>query len=370
MPSTQVATDPLGVGGGAARTETFECQRCPLWLIAATVLGRALAAAKLRDEDVAWKLLRADHAPLILTVLGAHLGADQRRLPAAVLFERVDSELEDLRLEPEFGLGETTGKGYCETWVRQGYLTRRPAAESREETLELSDGALRALAFWRSLEQRRAAVTESRLATILERIHDLAIQTDPDASTRLVSLRARRDVLDEEIARVERGDFEPLEVQRAQERARDILALAEQLPSDFAYVRTEIEAINHRLRMRLIDDTGSRGDVLDEVFFAIDHLEGSEAGRSLVGFHDLINDPESSSTFDEDLDALLERDFADSLAPGERRALRTMVPSMQNSSREVRDVMTSLSRSLSDSGFDSGRRLRYRLAPEPGQLPS
>jgi hypothetical protein len=281
---------------------------------------------------------------LILTVLGTHLGGDQRRLPAPVLFERVDQELEELR--PRLSLPEITGKGYCEAWLRQGYLLRRPAADSREETLELSDGALRALAFLGSLERHRQAVTESRLATILERIHDLAIQTDPEASTRLAALETQRDAIDQEIERVRRGDFEPLEARRARERARDILALAEQLPSDFARVRTEIESINHTLRMRLIDDTGARGDVLDEVFFGIDHLESSEAGRSLVGFHDLINDPESSSTFDDDLDSLLDRDFAGSLEPAERRSLRTMVPAMQNSSREVRDVMTSLSRSL------------------------
>jgi hypothetical protein len=307
-------------------------------------LGRALTAQRLREEDIAWRALRADSAAIILTVLGEHLGSDQRRLPAAVLFERVDQELEELR--PALGLGDATGKAYCEAWVRQGYLIRRPATETRDQTLELSDGALQALAFLRSREQRSRAVTESRLATILERIHDLAIQTDPDATSRLVALRARRDAIDHEIDLVERGEFTPLATARASERTRDILSLAEQLPSDFAQVRAEIEAINHGLRMRLIDDAGSRGDVLEEVFFEIDHLEGSEAGRSLVGFHDLINDPESSTVFDDDIDVLLEREFAESLSAAERRALRTMVPVMQSSSREVRDVMTSLSRSL------------------------
>ena len=313
-------------------------------VFAVAITGTALRAVRLRQESVAWRLLRADNAPLILSVLGAHLGGANRRLSGPVLFEQVDQDLVELR--PRLGLAETTGKGYCEEWTRQGYLVRRPEAQTREETFELSGGAQQALAFLASLVGRRQAVTESRLATILERIHDLAIATNPDAATRLAALEQRKQAIEQQIAQVVAGEFEPLPAERATERTRDILSLAEFLPADFTQVRTDIESINHDLRLRLIDDQSPRGSVLEDVFLGIDHLEGSEAGRSLVGFHDLINNPESSSTFDDDLDALLERPFAEALSPPERHLLRTMIPALQDLSREVMGVMTSLSRSL------------------------
>lgn len=309
-----------------------------------STLSTALAAQRLSTGDPAWTLLRAQHAAPAVAILGAHLAGEDKRLPAPVLFSRVDDDLALLR-DHGFDLPQTAQQ-YCAAWRDSGFLIRRAAEASREEVFELSEGALTAIRFIDQLTERRQTVTESRLSTVLQRVRDLAVETDPDIATRLQALQDQRDRLDAEIARVAAGDFEVLEPARALERARDILAMTEELPADFARVRTEMEQLNRSLREQLIEQEDSRGVVLEDIFRGVDHLAASDAGRTFEGFYSLILDPERSTELEENLAELLERPFAADLPPQQARRLRRLLPSLQDASGEIRDVMTTFSRSL------------------------
>lgn len=48
-----------------------------------SALGKTHELRQLVDADPTWRLLRADNAPIIVALLGAHLGGENRRLPAA-----------------------------------------------------------------------------------------------------------------------------------------------------------------------------------------------------------------------------------------------------------------------------------------------
>lgn len=180
-----------------------------------------------------------------------------------VLHEAVDADLEDLRAHG-FELPRTA-VAYCADWLAAGYLVRRPG-ESREEHYELSDGALAAIRFVEELTDPRPSVTESRLATIVERIHRLAVDTDPDVTRRIAALTAERDRIDAQIAALAAGDVDELPEERAVERAIDILSLAAEIPEDFARVRTSLGQLNRDLRRQLVEEPGSRGTVLEDVF--------------------------------------------------------------------------------------------------------
>lgn len=84
-------------------------------------VAQALELAQLAERDAAWKLLRADSAPVIASLLGIHLGGDERRVDAEALYERIDADLEGLRAKGE-SLPLTT-KGYCGEWRSAGFLT-------------------------------------------------------------------------------------------------------------------------------------------------------------------------------------------------------------------------------------------------------
>lgn len=309
-----------------------------------TILRPVLAAQRLLADEPAWKMLRGGNAAVAVALLGEHLGGEERRLPAPVLFERLDADLEELR-----GQGQDlpqTAQAYCTSWRNDGILIRRTAQGSREETFELSQGALTAIRFVGQLAEPLQSVTESRLSTILDRMRVLARDTDPDTTTRLAALYEERARLDTQIERVAAGEVDVLSDEQAVERIRDILALSNEVPADFARVRAELEKLNRGLREQLIEKEGSRGTVLDDIFRGVDLLQQSEAGRSFNGFYSLLLDPERGLEFDESINAILERSFVDELSSVQSRTLRRILPTLHDRSSEIHGVMTAFSRSL------------------------
>lgn len=308
-----------------------------------TALSAALAARRLAEEDSAWSLLRATNGPVVVAVLGAHLAGETRRMPAPVLFELIEADLEDLRGHG-FDLPQTAVQ-YCRGWLDAGYLVRRPT-DAREEVYELSEGALVAIRFVEQLIAPRPSATESRLATIVERIHQLAIDTDPDVTRRIAALQAERDRLDARIAALTQGDVDVLAEDRALERAVDILSLTAELPEDFARVRAAMEQLNRELRSQLVEEPESRGTVLDDIFRGVDLMAETDAGRSFAAFYALILDAERTTALEEELETLVRRPFAQSLSRDQARQLARLLPAMQEAGTEIHEVMTSFSRSL------------------------
>ena len=149
-------------------------------------VAQVLELAHLAERDSAWKLLRADSAPVVAGLLGTHLGGDERRVDAEELYERIDADLERLRAQ---GLIlPLTAKGYCGEWRSAGFLVRRPSSEARGETLELSPDAIAGIRFLQGRAAPRSSVTESRLASLAAQVRRLAIDTDPDVSARIALL--------------------------------------------------------------------------------------------------------------------------------------------------------------------------------------
>ncbi|MGB4776773.1 DUF3375 domain-containing protein [Microbacterium sp.] len=307
-------------------------------------VAQVLQLAQLAERDGAWRLLRADNAAIIAGLLGAHLGGDERRWDAEELYERLDTDLERLRAQ---GLTlPLSAQGYCAQWRAAGFLVRRPSAESRGETLELSPDAIAAIRFVQGRAEPRSSVTESRLSSLAAQVRQLAIDTDPDAAARIA-------LLEEEIRRIERriealrsGDDAALDPDRALERARDLLAQAADVPDDFARVRAEFEALNASLRAKIIESDSSQAAVVDEVFSGIDHISESDAGRSFTAFSQLVLDPALGAAFESDIRRVLDRGFARDLTPAERRTLRSFLTTLKERSAEVHDVVTMFARAL------------------------
>ena len=309
-----------------------------------SILRPVHTAVRLLDKEPAWKLLRARNAPVSIAILDAQLGGETRRLPAPVLFERIEENLEELR-DNGFDLPQTA-QAYCTEWRNDGILIRRISQAAREETFELSQGALQAIRFIDQLSEPRAAVTESRLETILDRVRLLARDTDPDVASRLATLREERERIDAQIARVAAGDVPLLSGEQATERIQEVLGLIEEVPGDFARVRAEMEFLNRDLRERLIDVDGPRGTVLEDIFRGVDMLAQSEAGRSFSGFYALLLDPERGLEFEDGIESILDRDFVATLPAAQLRLLRRILPMLQDRSSEIHGVMTAFSRSL------------------------
>ncbi|GCA99167.1 hypothetical protein NCCNTM_28020 [Mycolicibacterium sp. NCC-Tsukiji] len=211
--------------------------------------------------------------------------------------------------------------------------------------------------------QRTASA--SRLGSIAANLIALQRDSDPVSASRLALLQAERKAVEQRIEEVERGEFAVLDAESAKERVAETLGLAQEVPVDFARVRSTIEELSRDLRAKILDDTAEGGATLGNVFRGVDLLADSEAGRSVNGFYDVILDAEQSARLQEAITAILSRDFAAELTPQTRTDLSTLLTRLEDEAATVRQTMILLSRSLRhfvlSRQYEEHRRLRQLI---------
>jgi hypothetical protein len=306
-------------------------------------LRGAAALRNLREQPL-WRLLAATKAPVIIALLQSLFMETDKSLPSSVLHERLARDIDALRATGE-DLPQPP-QAYVSEWLSQGWLTRRFPAGAPEEEYELSAEALTALRFVTGLLKPRATATESRLSVVIHQLSRLAEETNTSPEARLAALRAERDRIDKAIEEVGRGGVKTLEPDRAIERAREVIALAQELAADFRSVRDEFERLNRGLRQSLMENEGSRGDVLEQLFAGVDLIGESDAGRTFNAFWRLLTDSEQAATLRESLDEVTGRPFARQLESHERKFLLGLTGALLNEGRGVHDVLQHFARSL------------------------
>lgn len=306
-------------------------------------LRGAAALRNLRDQPL-WRLLAATKAPVVIALLQSLFLDADKALPSSVLHERLGRDIDSLRSSGE-DLPQAA-QAYVAEWLSQGWLTRRFPPGAPEEEYELSADALTALRFVAGLLKPRTTATESRLSVVIHHLSRLADETNSSPEARLVVLRAERDRIDRAIAEVERGGVKTLPNDRAIERAREVIALAQELAADFRSVRDEFERLNRGLRQSLMENEGSRGDVLEQLFAGVDLIGDSDAGRTFSAFWRLLTDSEQAATLRESLDEVTSRPFARELESHERKFLLGLTGALLNEGRGVHDVLQHFARSL------------------------
>ena len=305
---------------------------------------RAFAAFRSLRQQPLWRLLAADKGPHTLALLTAVFSESERLLPSSVLIDRLAIELESLR-----ALGEDlpqAARAYIEDWRTQGWLYRSLPTGASEEQYELTADAAGAIRYVTSLIAPRPKATESRLATIIDRVMRLADETDPDAASRLRTLAVERERLNREYEALTAGNFETLPAERALERIQEIIQLAEELADDFQRVRAEFSEINAELRTRLLDPEQQRGDVLAQLFADVDVIAESDEGHSFEAFWMLLTDPIRSAELEEALSASLSRPFSKLVSRKDRAFLLHLTRTLLKEGDSVHEVMRNLARNL------------------------
>jgi hypothetical protein len=308
-----------------------------------SVVRNALVLRRLREQPL-WRLLAADKAASAIACLQALLLEEDRILTQSALEQRLHSHLEALKSAGE--MLPQTPAAYIADWLSQGWLLRRLPTGSSEEVYELSADAAQAIRFVASITTPRAIATESRLATVIYQLSKLAEETDADPKTRMEALLQERARIDREIDLVANGAVKVLSADRALERAREIMALAEELTGDFRRVRDRFSNLNRSLRQSLLEGDESRGEVLEALFAGIDLIADSDEGRTFAAFWRLLTDPEQMATLDDAVSSVVGRPFAEALEPSQRRFLMHLITTLSNEGGTVHDVLQNFSRSL------------------------
>ena len=147
----------------------------------------------LRGNSPAWRLLRAENAPLVLSFLDQVFVAENiRSISAAELANRLDDELYALNER----LGERAfpkpAKAYLDDWAapEAGWLRKYYPEGSDEPHFDVTPAVEKALAWVRGLQARSFVGTESRLNTVFLLLRQMAFGAETDPDERLSELSA------------------------------------------------------------------------------------------------------------------------------------------------------------------------------------
>lgn len=195
----------------------------------------------LRKNHPAWRLLCAQHAPIIISFLHRVFVAPNRRTIAqADLVEALEDELFALREEYGASAFLETAISYLNSWAEndKGWLRKFYPHGTDEPHFDLTPATEKAITWVSSLTERSFVGTESRLHPLFELLRqmDEGTQNDP-------KVRRRKRELEHQIAELEKGRVDLLDDTGLKER----FAQFQQLARERETIRERIASINASL---------------------------------------------------------------------------------------------------------------------------
>lgn len=313
----------------------------------------------LRARHPGWRLLRADSAPLIAASLHrAFIDGNVRTIPEADLLEAVDDVLYDVRASAPDAYPRTA-RQYVTDWsdAERGWLRKFYPAGSDVPSYDLTPATEKALAWLGSLQQRTFVGTESRLLTLFQLLQQIVEGTQEDPAERLATLQRRRDEIDAEIARVQRGEVAVLAQTAVRDRFQQFEDTARGLLSDFREVEENFRLLDRAVRERIATWDGARGALLDDVFGERDAITSSDQGASFAAFWDFLMSGDRQEAFSR----MLEQVVAMPALHGADGRVRYVVHDWLKAADAVQSTVAHLSqqlrRFLDDRAYLENRRI-------------
>ncbi len=317
----------------------------------------------LRDNSPAWRLLRADNAPLVLSFLHRVFVADNvRSISAAELASRLDDELYVLNQRDSARGGARFPKparAYLDDWAAPGagWLRKYYPDGTDEPHYDATPAVEKALQWLDSLREREFVGTESRLNVIVELLRQIVFGTGTDPAERVAELRRQRDAIDEQIARIGAGELPMLDETAVRDRYQQFAGTARELLADFREVEENFRKLDRQLREKIAGWHGGKGELLDDVLSSRESIAGSDQGRSFQAFYGFL----LSQARQEELSSLLDRVHAlagiterDSRL---RRVHHDWLDAAQRTQATVRQLSEQLRRFLDDQVWFENRRV-------------
>ncbi len=316
----------------------------------------------LRQHHPAWRLLRSEHAPLIASFIDrAFIAPNVRILAAADLAEALEDELFALRQQLGSEAFPKAASDYLNDWAapEKGWLRKFYRQGSDEAWFDLMPATEKAIAWLGTLIERSFVGTESRLLTLFDLLKQMSEGSQADPARRLAELQARRDQIDQEIARVLEGNVPVLDASELRDRFQQFQQIARELLGDFREVEHNFRRLDRHVRERIALWEGSKGELLSQIMGERDAIADSDQGRSFRAFWDFL----MSSQRQEELSARLEEVLAlpavQELKPDQRtrRVHYDWLEAGEHTQRTVAQLSQQLRRFLDDKAWLENRRI-------------
>src|SRR5215475_1053703 len=315
--------------------------------------------AWLRANSPAWRLLRADSAPLVLSFLyRVFVEENVRSIAAAELASRLDDELYALNERSPRSFPKPA-RAYLDDWAspESGWLRKYYIEGTDEPWFDATPAAEKALQWVRGLGEREFVGTESRLNTIFDLLRQIVFGTETDPQARIGELRRQRQQIDDEITRIGSGDLAMLDSTGVRDRYQQFSATARELLADFREVEENFRKLDRQLREKIAGWHGGKGELLDDVLGSRESIAGSDQGRSFQAFYGFL----LSQARQEELAGLLGKVHAlDGIAEHDSRLRHIHFDWLDAAERiqaTVRQLSEQLRRFLDDQVWFENRRV-------------
>ena len=310
---------------------------------------------RLLQESAAWRLLRADNAPVILAFL-SDVFADESEVPFGSARVALDAELQRCR-ELEIWETETNASTYLYRWIRAGWL------REMDDLLTKTDAGDIAIRFCQGLDQRNTGTTASHLRIVQEAVRDFAVAISPNVSERVTLLENKKAEIQREIDALNAGVVTPLTETEQRERIREIYQLASVLTSDFRYVEDETRVADQKLRVEMIKSGSKRGELLLSAMNKEDLLAQTDAGSAFDGFFNLLCNQDRTNELRDQLRSILKKPVAEQLTPQQRQFLSQLMRELSRESDRVFKVRRRTEEDLR-AYIKSGAALKHRAVDQ------
>ncbi len=316
----------------------------------------------LRRSHPAWRLLLADHAPLVASFLQRSFVLPNVRGMAQVeLISKLEDELFHLRESQGDAAFPKSAAAYLEDWTQdaRGWLRKYYPPGSDEAHFDLTPATEKAIAWLESLTQRAFVGTESRLMTVFELLRQMVEGSDANPEARIRELEKRKSEIDAEIARIRDGELAMLGETALKDRFQQVSATARELLADFREVEQNFRTLDRSTRERIALWEGAKGGLLESIFGERDAIASSDQGKSFRAFWDFLMSPERQEELSTLLKAVFELQAVRSLEPDARfkRVHYDWLEAGEHTQRTVSLLSQQLRRFLDDQVWLENRRI-------------
>lgn len=239
----------------------------------------------LRQNHAAWRLLRADYAPLAAAFFYKVFIVPKRRgIEVQEMLEALDMFIYDCSCQ-EGGFARSP-KDYLEMWADSSYGWLRKYEYRGDWYYDLTAPAQKAVEWLVSLQKQDFIGTESRLRTVFNLLHEIVRETDTNAEHRLAYLKGQAEKIAAEIRAIEEtGEVKPgLDEVQIKERFLQAESTATAILADFREVEENFRELTRQVQADVVKWTRGKGELLEKIFSESDIIRNSEQGRSFMAF--------------------------------------------------------------------------------------
>src|SRR6266853_1663818 len=215
----------------------------------------------LRRTHPAWRLLVAEHAPLVVSFLhNTFIRLNIRTLSKQELASQLEDYLHHLRERLGEGTLPKRAEHYLDDWAADdhAWLRKYYVPNDDEPHFDITPAAEKAIDWVVSLGHRQFVGTESRLMTVFALLREIAEGTEVNPSTRIAELEKRKAQIEQDIQRIRGGRMPFMDSTGIKDPFLQMASTARTLLSDFREVEQNFRELDRAVRERIATWAGGK----------------------------------------------------------------------------------------------------------------